>query len=607
MSVPAVFQPEPSVAGAIRRYKILFLAVLVVCIGGGTGYAELHPKTYAGTASVSIPSPPAQSLGTTANPTQYQADQLTLLQSPKVVDQAARMLGRSFPKTRPTGAELLAGLTVTPPAAPASVATGLGSADALVRTTLATPELAAAAANAVVEAYKVVRAQGINAEASSALANLDGSIGRDRSQLDAVNHQLTGVDQQIAALQAQQQQANQTRINEGLRPLPSGPTPPNAAQQQLQTQQSSLDDQLASLTKTRDQLQVDEQAALAAPVDVIPALPVGTPDSPSPLKYGGLGAIVGVILGAALAYLLAVLRPRFNDRTQPELVLDAPLLGDVPDFRHEKIPSVLPVRSWSPSGAAEAFRYVGASLRALAEGDGPMVFLVTSATLGDGKTTVAANTAVALSESGASVLAVDADFVRPRLAALLLDGKEPARGLADVLRNGRRLESVVEAAPGPPGHRLDVLGGGLDGVRLSGTSPATLRDLFAQAGGLYDFVVVDGPPMLAAAFAADLLSQAANAVVVVDHSSFVRTQRELLAQIRTSRARLLGYVYNRAPLRRELVSYYSRPGPPTPARVSGRPSDPAPDGPGEASSPSGRPGAGSVPTSLGARVPPGAE
>lgn len=585
MPNPSLFQPEPSLAGALRRHWLLALAVLVVCGGGGVAYAKLQAKTYGATASVAIPSPPSQSLGAATNPAQYQADQLTLLQSPKVAEAATRALRRQFPRDRVAEPAIVANLTVTPPAAAASVASGLGSADALVSITLSGPRLAAAAANDVVEAYKAARTQGITSEANSAIANLDASINRDRAELDSVNRQLAGVDQQIAAAQAKQQAANQAQINEGLHASPIGPPPPNASQVQLQGQQTSLDNQIAGLVRARDQRQVDEQAALAVPVDILPALPSSKPNSPSPLKYGGIGAIVGIMLAAGLSYVLALVRPRFGDRRSPEAVFGAPLLGDVPRFEAESITAPVPVSLRARSGTAEAFRYVAASLRTLGSGEGPMAIVVSSARMGDGKTTVAANLALALAEGGARVLAIDADFVHPRLAFLLLDGDVPPRGMAAVLEGRCSLDSVTVDAPASPGGLLHVLPGALDGVRLTGVANNRIEALLDQAKRRFDFVLVDGPPLLAAAFATDLLSCAGRAVVVVNHQSPVRPNQELATQIRRSRAQVVGYIYNRAPLRKELTSYYSgtsrsrpRSGPgepvPTPAAIRGTPGSP---------------------------------
>lgn len=603
MPNPSLFQPEPSLAGALMRHWRLALAVLVVCGGGGVAYAKLQPKTYGATASVAIPSPPSQSLGGAANPAQYEADQLTLLQSPKVAEGASRSLRRQFPRDRVAASAILANLTVTPPAAAASVASGLGSADALVNVTLSGPRLAAAAANDVVEAYKAARTRGIIAEATSAIASLDASINQDRAELASVDKQLNGVDQQIAAAQAALQAANQARINEGLHVSPLGPPPPNASQVQLQGQQTSLQDQINGLVRARDQRQVDEQAALAVPVDILPALPSGKPNSPSPLKYGAIGAIAGIILAAGLSYVLALARPRFGDRRSPEAVFDAPLLGDVPCFEAERITTPVPVGVRAASGTAEAFRYVAASLRSLGSEEGPLAVLVSSAGVGDGKTTVAANLALALAEGGARVLAIDADFVRPRLASLLADGEVPVRGLADVIDGRCSLDSVTVDVAASPAGLLRVLGGALDDVRLTGVANDRIEALLDQAKSRFDFVLVDGPPLLAAAFATDLLSCAGRAVVVVNHQSPVRPNQELATQIRRSRAQVVGYVYNRAPLRKELTSYYYYSAMPGGRRS---PSGERATAPGPVGQHPGPPAIGSLDTPVGVPRPDGA-
>ena len=68
---------------------------------------------------------------------------------------------------------------------------------------------------------------------------------------------------------------------------------------------------------------------------------------------------------------------------------------------------------------AEAYRAVRTALYFSAQGGGHNVIQVTSPDMGDGKSTLAANLAVSIAQSGKRVILVDADLRRPRLHKML--------------------------------------------------------------------------------------------------------------------------------------------------------------------------------------------
>ena len=75
-----------------------------------------------------------------------------------------------------------------------------------------------------------------------------------------------------------------------------------------------------------------------------------------------VAVVFGLLGGLALAYFLALRRRMFTDPDEPELLIGAPLLAEIPDFKEERIKSPLAVRVAPTSAAAEAFRFSAASL-----------------------------------------------------------------------------------------------------------------------------------------------------------------------------------------------------------------------------------------------------
>ena len=101
-----------------------------------------------------------------------------------------------------------------------------------------------------------------------------------------------------------------------------------------------------------------------------------------------------------------------------------------------------------PSGAAsEAYRMLRTNLFYALIDSPPKVIVLTSANLGEGKSTTAANLGVTLAQAGKNVLILDCDLRRPRLHSMF--GVNNTRGLVDILAGGNRIEEVWrEPIPG---------------------------------------------------------------------------------------------------------------------------------------------------------------
>jgi capsular exopolysaccharide synthesis family protein len=162
-----------------------------------------------------------------------------------------------------------------------------------------------------------------------------------------------------------------------------------------------------------------------------------------------------------------------------------------------------------PSWLAECVRGVRASL--LAGADSHRVLTVTSATRGEGKTTVAANLAGSFAESGRRTLLVDADLRNPRLCVLF--GVSNSEGLADLLQDQQRepSELFVEVAP-----NLWLLPAGVAMHGGPGLLHAQLtHEFFNWLRPRFDIVIVDSPPTLAGSDARALAAIADGTVLVV--------------------------------------------------------------------------------------------
>jgi len=193
-----------------------------------------------------------------------------------------------------------------------------------------------------------------------------------------------------------------------------------------------------------------------------------------------------------------------------------------------KIDPHLSVLQPEASARAAGFR---ALRHRLTEQKDPRAILVTSAEDGDGKTSCAANLALALAESGRyKVLLVEANLRRPRLASIF--GFQPGRCfLAQLASHREQIETpwvVTEIQPVGLHMLVVAPGGAADAILHGPTFAASL----ARLRLVYDYLVLDGPSILTSADAS-IIQDSVEAVVLVARSGVTRnrTLRQALDQL----------------------------------------------------------------------------
>ncbi|MFL5781799.1 MAG: polysaccharide biosynthesis tyrosine autokinase, partial [Thermoleophilaceae bacterium] len=291
---------------------------------------------------------------------------------------------------------------------------------------------------------------------------------------------------------------------------------------------------------------------------VQPATPPSSPSSPKPLKDTAIAAILGLLLGVGLAFLIDRLDRRLRDPKDVEDIVQRPVLGAIP--RSRVLQRARIGQEALPPGEAEAFRMLRANLRYFNVDRDIRSVLVTSAAPGDGKSTVSSNLALAASEAGTRTLLLEADLRHPTLARLM--GLRSTPGLTNVLAAHKTLEDVIQTVTVPGRVQGDMPRRDLD-VVVSGPIPPNpsdlmesdrLRQLIKAAEAEYDLVVVDTPPTSVVSDAIPLVTQT-NGVIVV--ARLGTTKRESLTHLRDQLinldAPLLGVVVNS--LGRDSTSY----------------------------------------------------
>ncbi len=314
----------------------------------------------------------------------------------------------------------------------------------------------------------------------------------------------------------------------------------------------------AELAKLRNRLvELEREAVQEADPDVVEAAEVpDSPVSPQPLRTGALALLAGLALGVGVAAIGeafddSVKSPGDFGRTVPEV----PVVGRIPAVPEWRVKEeALTICLSDPAApAAEAFRTLRTRIMHERRGPGPSgprsgkptafrSIQVTSAGASEGKTTTAANLAVAFAAAGQRVVLVGCDLRRPRVHEFfdlsndigftsVLLGKVPlSRALQEVERQPRLF--VLASGPLPP-NPSELL--------ASRRTAEVLASLSADA----DILVIDSPPLLSVTDAL-VLADSVDATLLVSvvcstTRKELRQAADLLASID---APLIGAVLN---------------------------------------------------------------
>jgi capsular exopolysaccharide synthesis family protein len=284
------------------------------------------------------------------------------------------------------------------------------------------------------------------------------------------------------------------------------------------------------------------------------------PTSPSFPKLNTI-MLLAVFIGLALSLGIAFLR-ELTDTTvrsprdivrigQMNFLGMVPHESDDPQSSGARLPLV--IFEAPHSIMAEQLRQVRTRLQHTASMDTTRSILVTSASPGDGKSTIAVNLAAGLALNGRRILLVDSNFRRPELHRIFGIGNES--GFSDVLSDVNSFATAVRETPVP---NLSVM--------ASGPKPSNptellesqwLLDFIERALEEYDHVIFDSGPMLFVSESVALAPRVDGVITVVRARTSSRgVLQRMRDSLRAVKAEHLGVVLNG--VRSQAGGYYGR-------------------------------------------------
>ncbi|WP_353067508.1 polysaccharide biosynthesis tyrosine autokinase [Tunturibacter psychrotolerans] len=415
------------------------------------------------------------------------------------------------------------------------------------------------------------------AGARASYATLESSLGPNHPQAKAIRAQ---IDEYVKEIDDEQNRLiTQAKQNYVIAKANEDQT--TAALETQKTEAYKLRDQLVEYTLRQREYEANRtlydglqqrlrtasvQSGLESlEVDVVdqalpPAQPLLRPQSTVILT----ALVFGLLAGVVVAFLMESLDTGLRSIAEIESITELPSLAIIPRARKSSVDQAatlttaqrnVGILTQPKSQFAEAFRSLRTSLLLSNTGHPPKYIVLTSATPSEGKTTAASNLAAILAQRDTRVLLIDGDLRRPNIHHRFgLNGKI---GLTTVLTGATKLEDTVQRVPEIP--NLDILPSGpVPPFPTEMLSSDAMETILKRCGDLYDYIVIDSPPILSVTDGVILARQADAVVLVVRHGKsskhVVRRARDLLLR---SGAAITGIVLNAVDLNSpEYYGYY---------------------------------------------------
>ncbi|TKJ37432.1 MAG: hypothetical protein CEE38_07990 [Planctomycetes bacterium B3_Pla] len=263
------------------------------------------------------------------------------------------------------------------------------------------------------------------------------------------------------------------------------------------------------------------------------------------------GTMLGLLLGVGLAFLVELANDLVRTPSDVARYLRVPLLGIIPDASEDRqarrVELCHAVRQAPYSVVSESYRQCRTNLKLCGSAESMKTLLISSGMTGDGKTSVAANLAATFVATDKKVLLIDANFRKPNLHTLFpkaqIDDSTDRFdfGLSSVLTHqcasgeaarssGIEGLSIIDCGP-PPTNPAELLGSD------------RMKTLLAEQSKNYDYIIIDGPPVLLVSDAKVLARLVDATVLVINAAETSRgAAQRTIRELKEVNAKIVGCV-----------------------------------------------------------------
>lgn len=258
------------------------------------------------------------------------------------------------------------------------------------------------------------------------------------------------------------------------------------------------------------------------------------------------GLLTGFVLGMAVVLLISVTKKTVRSSKEVKKFLNLECLGKIQYIPAKKRSSQsgINISLHKNSSMTESFRSLRTKLLKLpGPSDGGKVLVFTSTLAGEGKSTLAANTALSLASGGYKTLLIDGDLRKQGLKKLL-GITEPSVSLLEL--NSKQMEAGAKKILTYRNTGLGIMAGD-DGSSnpIPFLKSRTFRMFVEQCRKHYDYIIIDTPP---AGLIVDtaIISRYADSVIYVIREDYASRSQiyNSLQLLHENGANLAGFILN---------------------------------------------------------------
>jgi tyrosine-protein kinase Etk/Wzc len=254
-------------------------------------------------------------------------------------------------------------------------------------------------------------------------------------------------------------------------------------------QQTTLNNVYAFLLQKREEASLSYAATISDSRTIDRAESSLDPVSPKKILVLGIALAVALVIGCGVVYSREFVNNKILFRREIETYSSVPIIAELASAGRSR--SILVPNHPRPVVLSEQFRQLRTALGLHGKNNKNRKLLVTSSISGEGKSFVSANLALSLAGAGKKVILMDFDLRNPRISTEFEPADGP--GLSNFLQTDIEPYEIIKSTSYA---NLFITAAGDESRTLTDLSfNNRLNELFDYLEGVFDFIIVDTPPV----------------------------------------------------------------------------------------------------------------